>query len=97
LRLESLGLNDNELTVIPEYLYIGRSVTKIPESIGTLKNLRQMDSWDSNIKTLLKELEINTALQPIPDWLGGLTSLTKLIITSYTITDLPDSISLETT
>jgi Leucine-rich repeat (LRR) protein len=40
----------------------------------------------------LTKLTINAPLQPIPDWLGGLSSLNELRITSDTITSLPDSL-----
>jgi Leucine-rich repeat (LRR) protein len=48
-----------------EYLYLGQWVTKIPENIQHLKNLRRMESSGSKIKTLPESFG---NLKSLRDW-----------------------------
>jgi len=78
-----------ELTNL-EYLNIGCWVTKIPESIDKLQNLRRMDISTSKLKTLpksignlsaLKELSVNSSngiIKRLPESFCNLVSLEKL-------------------
>jgi Leucine-rich repeat (LRR) protein len=71
-----------------EYLYMGRSVSKIPKSIDNLSNLKKIDIWESKIKSLpesfgklssLVELSIHASnIHHLPQSFGNLTNLLKL-------------------
>jgi len=95
--LRELRLSSNSMETLPdsfrnlrslEILQIGKGMFShgdekpvplaLPRSIGRLSSL--------------KELTINVPIRPIPDWLGGLSSLKTLYLTTDTITSLPDSL-----
>jgi Leucine-rich repeat (LRR) protein len=90
-----------ELTNL-EYLFLGRSIKKIPRSIGNLRKLKRMVIYDNKIKTLpesignlllLKELTIDfTHLRKLPKSFLNLSSLEKLeLIVNAKLKRLPES------
>jgi internalin A len=88
LALTMLGLDNNQLTEIPES--VGKltnlttldlsfnQLTEIPESVGKLTNLTTLD--------------LGNQLTEIPDFIGELTNLEKLYLSDNQLTEIPESV-----
>ena len=95
--LQILNLRMNELKAIPseigqlenlEELYLGenRIITKLPNSIGNLRNLRTFKINDQQLRLDPRYVDL------LPDTIGQLSALTYLDVSEAYITRLPDTI-----
>ncbi len=116
INLKDLNLRNNKLNNISDWigdfkklrrinLMVNRDIKKIPESIGNLKSLRELNLWETGIEALpktiwklkkLKRLDLsNTYLREIPTSIGDLPSLEHLSCVSTRwnhVMKIPDSL-----
>jgi Leucine-rich repeat (LRR) protein len=88
---------DNRATVLS---FKHRNVFFLPDSIGNLTNLTELDLTSNRLTSIpqsirnltnLTELDLsNNQLTSIPEWIGNLTNLTYLSLSNNQLTSIPE-------